>query len=219
VFHIIVFTTLLPILFACAGPDTNVDVEKLSSLETILVLPFHHIDDVDAEPSIIDCKLCRKRHAFENVATDDAAFMSTRLMELLQDDGTYQYLFHDQAKVISPDLTYDSLAPNDLSKLITTDAIPENVDAVLMGYLFRFRERVGKSYAIESPASVAFSLFLIDMDDGQIVWHSRYEETQEALFSNLLTLGKFIKRKARWVTARELASEALEDMLSTLEKP
>jgi hypothetical protein len=205
--------------WGCAGPETKVDLKKLSRVETILVRPFHHIDDIEVEPVIIDCKLCRQRHAFEPVATDDAVFLSTRLEELLNLDGTYQTIFDDQAKLRSSEFKYDSLVQDDLSTIIRTEAVPRDVDAILLGYIFRFRERVGKSYAIESPASVALSLFLVSLDDGQVIWHSHYEETQEALFSNLLTFGKFIKRKARWVTARELATEALEDMLATLLKP
>jgi len=208
-----------PVLFACARPDTRVDLEKLSGVDTILVLPFQHIDTVEIEPVIIDCKLCRQRHVFEAVATDDAVFMSTRLMDLLHNVETFQYIFHDQAQRTSPDLNVDRLVRKDTVDILPSDAIATGVDAVLMGYIFRFRERVGTSYGIESPASVAFSLILTSLEDSQVVWHSHYEETQDALFNNLLTLGKFIRRKARWVTARELANEALEDMLSTLEKP
>ncbi len=128
-------------------------------------------------------------------------------------------VFADQVKLRSPEIKNDNLVEDGLDNIISSEAIPREVDAILLGYIFRFRERVGKSYAIESPASVALSLFLISLDDGQVIWHSHYEETQEALFSNILTLGKFIKRKAQWVTARELATEALEDMLATLLKP
>lgn len=215
----IVSTVLVLLLFACAGPETRVDLKKLSSVETILVRPFHHMNDIEVEPAIIDCKLCGQRQAFEPVATDDAVFMSARLQDLLDRDGTYQTIFDHQAKLRSLELKNDSLVQDDLSTIINSEAIPGEVDAILQGYIFRFRERAGKRYAIESPASVALSLFLISLDDGQVIWHSHYEETQEALFSNLLTFGKFIKRKARWVTARELATEALEHMLSTLLKP
>jgi len=214
-----VFAIFLLVLFACAGPVHKADPKELSKVETILVLPFYHIDDMDAEPVIIDCKLCRQRHTFEFVAAGDAVFMYRHLMALLHSKGTYQYLFHDQAKDVSYNLNFDNLAPSEFKKRIVTSKISQDIDAVLMGYIFRFRGRVGTRYAIESPSSVAFSLYLISMDDGQVIWHSRYKETQEALFSNLLTFGKFLKRKARWVTARELASEALKDMLSTLEKP
>lgn len=207
------------VLIACAGPETQIDRQELSGVETILVLPFYHIEDNNAAPVIIDCKLCRQRHVFEAVATDDAQFMSTKLMALLRDEGTYQYVLHEQAGLASADINYVGLARGDFSRILAPNAIGQKIDAVLMGFIYRFRERVGKSYGIESPASVAFSLVLVNADDGQVAWHSHYKETQEALFSNLLTLGKFIKRKARWVTARELATESLEDMLSTLKKP
>ena len=215
----IVSTVLLVGLVACAGPNAQTDLDKLIQVETVLVLPFYHIEDIRAEPVIVDCDICRRRHAFEMVKADDAAFMSMQMMDLLQNDGTYQYIFHDQAKLANTDLDYDNLIPRDFRKIVATEAMLQGVDAVLMGYIFRFRERVGTSYAIESPASVSFALFLVDVVDGQVVWHSQYEETQDALFNNLLALDKFIKRKARWVTARELAVEAIADTLSTLLNP
>ncbi len=207
------------VLFACAGPDTKGDLKELSGQTIILVLPFRHIDTIDTELVFIDCKFCRGRHAFAAVSAVDAAFMSTRLMERLRNDRTYQYIFHDRADTVSPDLNFGTWDGQDLTPNTAVASNYQDVDAVLMGYIFRFRERVGTSYAIESPASVAFSILLIKKDDGRVIWHSRYEETQEALLSNLLTLGKFIKRRARWVTARELAADALEDMLSTFQRP
>jgi len=55
--------------------------------------------------------------------------------------------------------------------------------------------------------------------DGQLVWRGIFEETQQALSENILKIGAFIKRKARWITARELAAEGLENLISTFPEP
>ena len=106
-----------------------------------------------------------------------------------------------------------------MAELVASTGGTKGVDAILLGYIFNFKERVGTSYSVESPASVSFSLFLVRVKDGQIVWRGIFEETQQALSENLLKIGVFIKRKARWVTAREMAVDGLENLLLSFPKP
>ena len=44
---------------------------------------------------------------------------------------------------------------------------------VLVGFLFRFDERVGSSLGVEKPASVGFDLHLLRIRDGKRVWDKR----------------------------------------------
>lgn len=85
-------------------------------------------------------------------------------------------------------------------------------DAVLIGYLYGFKERVGGNYGVDSPAKISFELNLIGAANGNLVWQNQYTETQKALNENLFQLGKFIQRKGRWITAQEMAAYALEEM-------
>jgi hypothetical protein len=50
------------------------------------------------------------------------------------------------------------------------------------------------------------------VNSGRVIWSGHFDETQQALNENLFQLGKFIKRKARWVTAQEIAVSALENL-------
>jgi hypothetical protein len=52
--------------------------------------------------------------------------------------------------------------------------------------------------------------------DGRILWSGHFDETQKALSEDLYQLDKFIKRKASWITAREMAQTGLENILQTL---
>ncbi len=86
-------------------------------------------------------------------------------------------------------------------------------DVVLAGYLYAFEERLGSNYGVERPAKVAFELVLIQADTGQLLWQSRHVERQAPLSSNLMAFGQFIERKGRWISAREMAQNAMEKML------
>lgn len=89
-------------------------------------------------------------------------------------------------------------------------------DAVLFGRVLHFRERVGEELGVESPASVSFVLYLLDVKRGDIVWSARFDETQRALTEDVLAVGKFAQRGARWLTAEELAQEGVRDALESL---
>jgi hypothetical protein len=88
-----------------------------------------------------------------------------------------------------------------------------NVDFVLIGFLFRFEERVGSSIGAEKPASVGFDVHLIRIRDKKMVWQGKFDETQRPLSENLLKIGSFFRRKASWLTAEELSSVGMDEML------
>jgi hypothetical protein len=87
---------------------------------------------------------------------------------------------------------------------------------VLVGIIFRFEERVGSSLGVEKPASVAFDLHLFRMRDGKKVWDGGLDETQRPLSENLFQIGSFFRRKAKWLTAEELAVVGMDEVLKKL---
>ncbi|MDI7261850.1 MAG: hypothetical protein QME90_18295, partial [Thermodesulfobacteriota bacterium] len=89
-------------------------------------------------------------------------------------------------------------------------------DFILMGVVFRFEERVGSSVGVEKPASVGFDLHLFRLKDGVEVWRGKMDETQRPLSENLFKIGSFFRRKAHWLTAEELASVGMNEVLRRL---
>jgi len=94
-----------------------------------------------------------------------------------------------------------------------------NVDYVLVGFLFRFDERIGSSLGVEKPASVGYDLHLFRVKDGKMVWSGRFDETQQSLTDDLLKIGAFLRRKAVWLKAEELASVGMDEILKGMPKP
>ena len=89
-------------------------------------------------------------------------------------------------------------------------------DAVLYGSVERYVERVGAEYAADKPASVAFSLKLLDMKSKQVVWRAIFSKTQQPLGTNFFNLPTFLENKGQWVLASELASDGVEQALENL---
>jgi hypothetical protein len=91
-----------------------------------------------------------------------------------------------------------------------------SVNFIVIGFVFRFVERVGSSIGVEKPASVGFDIHLFRVRDGKMVWNGSFDETQKPLSENLLKIGAFIKGKASWLTAEELAGLGMDGMLKKL---
>lgn len=91
-----------------------------------------------------------------------------------------------------------------------------NSDSVLIGNISTFREREGGELGTSAPASVAFGVQLINPNTGERLWEAYYAETQETLLQNVTKIGKFFKRKGKWVTANQLAKEGVIDVVDDL---
>ena len=92
-------------------------------------------------------------------------------------------------------------------------------DAVLSGYIYRWREREGTDFAAKRPASVAFDLYFVNPSDGSVMWRRNFNKTQQSLFENLFDLDTYVKSSGRWLTAGKLAIIGLEKMISEMPGP
>jgi curli biogenesis system outer membrane secretion channel CsgG len=81
-----------------------------------------------------------------------------------------------------------------------------------VGTVWRYRERVGSAGAVSSPASVAFALHVVEVENGKILWSRSFAQTQRSLSENLLNLKAFFEQGARWLTADELASSGVTEI-------
>jgi len=94
-----------------------------------------------------------------------------------------------------------------------------NIDYVFVGFLYRFDERIGSSLGVDKPASVGYDLHLFRVKDGKMVWSGRFDETQQSLTDNLFKVGAFLRRKAVWLKAEELASVGMDEILTDMPRP
>ena len=89
-------------------------------------------------------------------------------------------------------------------------------DAVIMGRVQRYRERVGDEWGAKSPASVAFVLDLVDVRRGDIIWTARFDETQKSLSESIFSLGDIGQRGVRWLSVDQLAQEGVKKAVGQL---
>lgn len=107
-----------------------------------------------------------------------------------------------------------STAPGDALYLAKEAGQQLHYDAVLVTEVTRYQTRTGSAYAVDNPASVAFSLKLLAIESGQIIWSADFDQTQQPLFGNILS-SRSIGSGFRWLTAAELAEAGLTKKLNS----
>jgi hypothetical protein len=89
-------------------------------------------------------------------------------------------------------------------------------DAVLYCKINRFRDRVGNDYSADIPASVAFTMSLVRVADGAVLWRYSFDETQQALTENLFSFSLYRSEGMKWLTASELMKYGLKRAVTDL---
>jgi hypothetical protein len=184
-------------------------------IENIVVVGFKGAISEGEDLDLFRCPICGATFMAEPVPEAVAKEMSLELFNYLKKVGKYSLIPPRQAKgvrstILSKDVT------KGVVEMLQETGKSFSSDAVFFGYIYRWREKVGKKYGVTSPASVAFDLHLISPENGSILWKGSFDKTQLSLSENLLDLSTFIRSGGTWLTARELAQIGLEKLIGNL---
>jgi hypothetical protein len=162
---------------------------------------------------IVRCRYCGNIMPGGTIQGDPSSVLTHVLWDFLKENGK-------GFDLISPGQV-EGMYNIDLAKSFQKDPLAMmksigkqiNADYLLWGTLSRYHERIGTSYGVQEPASVAFDLHLLRIKDGTLIWRVQYAKTQKSLSENLLDMENFLKQKMRWLTAEELSRLGLEQIL------
>jgi len=87
-----------------------------------------------------------------------------------------------------------------------------SANAMFLGTVWKYKDRIGGTRSVESPASVAFAVYLLEVETGNIVWNQTFAETQRSLFENILRAQTFFDQGGKWLTADELAQAGVKEI-------
>ena len=195
------------ILSGCMSKEIAPESDyNLSGTEKILVLPFKDITMIYGKDASVRCPVCGRVFITGEVSVDAVEKLNNSLVSNLKSIEKY--------KIVTSSLVDEEQTISE-RKLIVKKGREYKADAVITGYVYRYRERIGNRYSVKSPASVAFGIHLIGTKNGCNIWSGHFDETQRSLSENLFKLKKFIKRKASWITADEMAICGFEEILGT----
>lgn len=86
-------------------------------------------------------------------------------------------------------------------------------DGVLVGFVYRFAQRVGGPFAADRPAAATFDLAMVRVSDGAVVWKNSFDETQQSLADDVFSAGQYVDRGLRWFTVQEWGDIGIHKVL------
>ncbi len=219
-FKMLCFFLFTPLLLAACKADVIAaeSVSPLYGIKKVLIVPFKDVSAVYGRENNARCPVCGKVFLSGTIQEGSDATLTRHLVSFIKSNTEIDILYPNQAQ-----MHYDDFKSGNESMAHEVNELIENgrllgADAVMTGHLYRFKERIGTTYSVVSPASVAFDLHLIGVSSGRVLWAGHVDETQRSLSENLFEIGAFIKRKGEWVSADDLATSGLNDLLIKLFK-
>ncbi|HIJ78729.1 MAG: DUF799 domain-containing protein [Desulfobulbaceae bacterium] len=195
---LVISFSLITTFAACTAKKTITHEEELLPINSIVVLP-------------VEIKI-----SGEDSQTDKVAKSLITGQEVLNDLLSEYFAGRENIRVLTEGQRNNM--ENNSTRCRTTDAVTicdtYNADAVLICTLHRYAEREGTEYSVIEPASVAFDLKLVMAKTGKTIWSGAFNETQEHMLTNIFRFMEKTKRGFKWITARDLAKEGLEQKFS-----
>ncbi len=182
----------------------------------IAVLPFTNMSALYGEGQSVRCPLCGTMMVTGPVRDGAVRFLTEELSQLVRKKMKAGVIPPERAKgVYTTLLNEEGLLFPEVGVVAKTGR-RLGADAVVVGNIYRFRERVGSDYGAERPASVAFTLAMVRVEDSSVIWSTVFDETQHSLMENLFNIGTFFKRGGKWLTAEQLARYGLQEIVDEL---
>jgi hypothetical protein len=195
-----------------SGVSTTLKDDGKVVFKRIAVVPFQAISQEDADIKTARCPVCGLVFRTESYAKGSETVVEGIFLERLKDEKAFAIIPPDRVGGVYEGVT-GALFKADLLDVLKKVGTELEADGIILGYVYRFRERKGFSLSVEKPASVTFEIHLIRVSDGAIVWKGIFDKTQTSLMENLLQIASFIKEGGKWVTAKELAAEGMDEVL------
>ena len=195
-----------------AGIGTDSSRKGAAVLSRIAVVPFQIVVPEEASVNTVRCPLsgtifrtCKSSEGAEKIVEET-------FFRKLKDSKQFILIPTDRVGGVYRRISIDSLKVNPL-EILRKVGTELGADGVVAGYVYRYREREGYPYSAEKPASVAFGIYLIRVNDGTLVWRGVFDRTQRSLLENILQVSSFFKSKGRWITAAELSEIGIDEVL------
>ena len=206
--------TFFVVLLLLGSPLVSIDEVRAGEKLSLVILPFL-IEKGENPGRGAYCPVCKRVFQWSDVPAGSENILTRLLYQKMETKQTF--------KVIPPEKVEEGLKVVQ-EKEFEKKPIPTSfqlgrglaADFIIVGFVFRFEERIGSALGVERPASVGFDLHLFRLRDEKMVWEGRFNETQRSLSEDLLKIVSFFKRKASWVTAEELSSGGMDELLKKL---
>ena len=201
---------------------TNHTLSENADLSTpqfkrIAVMPFL-VGKLESPEKLIEKPLSqplKELHIDAANLAEGADRVMTRLVnDVMQIRFEDQMVSMEEASVVYADVIRDQTldTPRKLAKKFGENL---QADLVVVGAVWRFREKGAVEEMPDSPASVAFSVYLMEVAGGKRLWRNTFDGNQKTLSEDVLGGLKQIKMGLRWLSVNELARYGVKSVFRT----
>ncbi|MEG1610724.1 MAG: nucleoid-structuring protein H-NS [Bilophila sp.] len=140
--------------------------------------------------------------------------LNEAIMGMLKAETKRTYRFISEGSGVDPTLSRSAGHNGALAHWVQVGR-DAKVDLLIVPQLLNWHERAGSGAGVTTAAEVNIDFFLIDVreKDGELLSRSHFKEKQVGLSDNFMNFDTFIKRGGKWLSAQDLALEAVQKMI------
>ncbi len=215
----VILVICLGLCLGCAPgrPSTRPTNPLPADLGKVVVVGFRSALDKGSSPDVIRSTISGDAFTAQAVPEADIRLMTESLFQRLVNSGLNDLVSPSQARGVYANLVSSRTILSEI-EILTGIGKAFSADAVLAGYVYRWKEREGQDYAVKTAASVAYDLYLLSPEDGRVLWKGQFDMTQRSLSENLLEMDTFLRGGGKWMTASQLAEMGLDRMLGDMSR-
>jgi hypothetical protein len=192
----------------------------MDSQATIAVMPFFsgkwQPGTTEKTDQTLACTLAQICRSDPNIKTDaDQIVTSMAYAWLARHVGEDRLIPLDQAASTFERIQVDADTDTPRSLAVKLGAAL-GADLVLAGTVWRFRDRGAVEGITDSPAAVAFAVYLIDAKTGRRKWRGVFDMAQNQMTDDLLKARQHARLGIGWLSAEELAKAGVDQVLKKM---
>lgn len=203
---ILILLLVLPISVQSAEKDGLV-IKRLAVIAFQPLLP-------EEGSTMVVCPLCNVGYSSGKIEKGAEKTVQEGFIDKLRDFKEMQIIPLEKVTAVYNRVASEALKKPLLAVLKKVGA-ELHADAIVVGYVYRYTERVGYDFSAERPASVAFEIHLLNVKDGSTIWHGVFDKTQKSLMEDVFQVSSFFKGGGKWLTASQLAKQGIDEILKT----
>lgn len=208
-FFFYAFAVLFPNMLTAQDDEAAVG----AGLTRIAIIPFQAVIS-EEQSSTASCPICGSVNSSGILAKGAEKIVEEIFLDKLSEVKNLEVISRERTAAVFHRISADSLK-NPLLQTIQKTGGELKADVVVVGFLYRYKERIGYDYSAERPASVTYEIHMISVNDGKTIWRGVYDKTQKSLMEDVFQASSFFKGGARWVTARQLARLGMDEIFAT----
>lgn len=213
-----VAVTLLPLWAAStlkAEPDEP-EEPKPRVYRSIGVMPFFmgrwNPNATDVDQNMLACSLSQVCAPDPSIRLGADRAMTRMVYDWLKIRFDRELVPLEQSREAFAQLAVD-LEGDTPRKLVTDLGGMIRSDLIVTGTVWRYRDRGGVDGFPDSPASVGFVIYLVDVKTGTRLWHGIFDGFQKSLTSISLRPSLNKQGSLKWLSANELAKRGVNEVM------